>query len=55
MKTIFENTGSDYTRQGNYLLPNHTLSDETEKQIGVWGNEAQMIPKKKSSDLSLLR
>lgn len=35
MKTIFENNGSSYTQQGNYLLPNLTLSDGIEKQIGV--------------------
>ena len=37
MKTIFENSGGSYTQQGDYLLPNLALSDETEKQIGVWG------------------
>ena len=37
MKTIFENIGGSYTQQGNYLLPNLTLPDENEKQIGVWG------------------
>lgn len=36
MKTIFENNGGSYTQQGDYLLPNLTLSDENEKQIGVW-------------------
>ena len=37
MKTIFENSGGSYTQQGDYFLPNLALSDETEKQIGVWG------------------
>ena len=37
MKTIFENLGGDYAQRGDYLLPNLALSDETEKQIGVWG------------------
>lgn len=37
MKTIFENIGGSYTQQGNYLLPNLTLSDENERQIDVWG------------------
>ena len=37
MKTIFENNGGSYSQQGNYLLPNLTLSDGIEKQIGVWG------------------
>ena len=37
MKTNFENNGGSYTQQGNYLLPNLTLSDENQRQIGVWG------------------
>lgn len=37
MITIFENNGGSYTQQGNYLLPNLTLSDGNEKQIGVRG------------------
>ena len=36
MKTIFENLGGSYTQQDDYLLPNFALSDETEKQIGMW-------------------
>lgn len=37
MKTIFENLDGTYTQVGDYMLPNLTLSDETEKKIGVWG------------------
>lgn len=37
MKSIFENTRGDYIQQGDYLLPNLTLPDKSEKQIGVWG------------------
>ena len=36
MKTNFENNGGTYTQAGEYMLPNLALSDETEKQIGVW-------------------
>ena len=36
MKTIFENIVGSYTQQGDYLLPNLTLPDENQKQIGVW-------------------
>ena len=36
MKTNFENIGGSYSQQGNYLLPNLTLPDENQKQIGVW-------------------
>ena len=37
MKTIFKVNGGTYTQAGEYMLPNLALSDETEKQIGVWG------------------
>jgi len=37
MKTIFENLGGDYAQRGDYLLPNLTLPDENQRQIGVWG------------------
>lgn len=36
MKTIFENSGGSYSQQGDYLLPNLTLPDENQRQIGVW-------------------
>ena len=36
MKTIFEINGVTYTQAGEYMLPNFTLSDGDEKQIGVW-------------------
>ena len=36
MKTIFENIGGSYSQQGNYLLPDLTLPDENQRQIGVW-------------------
>lgn len=37
MKTIFENSGGDYVLQGDYRLPNLTIGDTTEYQIGIWG------------------
>ena len=37
MKTNFENIGGSYSQQGDYLLPNLTLPDENQRQIGVWG------------------
>ena len=36
-KTIFEQMGGEYTRQGDYCLPNLTLPTEEERPIGVWG------------------
>ena len=37
-KTIFEEMGGDYVRQGDYLLPCLSLPAEKEnKPIGVWG------------------
>ena len=53
MKTIFENIVGSYTQRGDYLLPNLTLSDETENEIGVWGNEVQTIFEIKSSSALL--
>lgn len=37
MKSIFEQMGGTYTMQGDYNLPNLTISPEEERSIGVWG------------------
>ncbi len=37
MKSIYENTGKDYTQQGDYVLPNIEIEDKAEYKIGVWG------------------
>lgn len=37
MKSIFQQIGGAYTMQGDYRLPNLTLSTEDERPIGVWG------------------
>lgn len=37
MKSIFEQIGGTYTKQGDYRLPNLTLPAEEERPIGVWG------------------
>lgn len=36
-KTIFEQLGGRYERQGDYLLPCLTVPEEEEQPIGVWG------------------
>lgn len=36
-KTIFEEIGGVYERQGDYFVPCLTLHDEENKAIGVWG------------------
>lgn len=37
-KTIFEEMGDTYIRQGDYLIPCLTLPEEEEQRfIGVWG------------------
>lgn len=36
-KTIFEEMGGTYVRQGDYFLPNLKLPEEETKPIGVWG------------------
>ena len=36
-KTMFEQMGGTYTKQGDYYLPNLTLPAEEQKPVGVWG------------------
>ena len=36
-KTIFEEMGGKYERQGDYLIPCLTVPDEEEQPIGIWG------------------
>ena len=36
-KTIFEEMGGTYIRHGDYLIPCHTLPEEEQRFIGVWG------------------
>ena len=36
-KTLFEQMGGTYTRQGGYLLPDLSLVPQEERPIGVWG------------------
>lgn len=36
-KTIFEEMGGTYVRQGDYFLPDLKLPEEETKPIGVWG------------------
>ena len=37
MKSIFEQFGGTYHREGDYLLPDIALPDEDEEPIGIWG------------------
>lgn len=37
MKSIYEEAGGTYTRQGDYELPNLKIPPEKEIEIGVWG------------------
>ena len=37
MKSIFEEMGGTYRQEGDYLIPNLLLPDETEYQIGKYG------------------
>ena len=38
-KTIFEEIGGVYERQGDYFVPHLTLPDEEDKAIGIWGKQ----------------
>ena len=37
MKSIYEEAGGTYTRQGDYELPDLKVPPESEVEIGVWG------------------
>lgn len=37
MKSLFEQLGGTYTRQGDYCLPDVCLSPEEERPIGIYG------------------
>lgn len=43
MNTIFEKTGGTFTKQGDYLLPNLTITNEENTEIGVWGQQMNNI------------
>ena len=36
-KSLFEQMGGTYVRQGDYLIPDLTLPTEEEQPIGIWG------------------
>lgn len=36
-KTIFEEMGGTYVRQGDYYLPCLSLPEEEQKPVGIWG------------------
>lgn len=46
MKSLFEQLGGTYTRQGDYCLPDVCLSPEEERPIGVYGQRRRVYLKK---------
>lgn len=44
-KTIFKQMGGTYTMQGDYCLPNLTLSPEEERSLGVWAQRRRQYLK----------
>ena len=45
MKSIYEEAGGTYTRQGDYELPDLKIPPEREVKIGVWGQRYQQYLK----------
>lgn len=37
MKSLFEQMGGTYTKQGDYYLPDLKLPPEEERPVGIWG------------------
>ena len=46
MKSLFEQLGGTYTRQGDYCLPDVCLPPEEERPIGVYGQRRRVYLKK---------
>ena len=44
-KTLFEQNGGTYTKQGDYFLPDIKLPEQPEYAIGVWGNRRRQYLK----------
>ena len=45
MKSLFEQLGGTYTRQGDYCLPNICLPPEEERPIGIYGQRRRVYLK----------
>lgn len=45
MKSLFEQLGGTYTRQGDYCLPNVCLPPEEERPIGIYGQRRRVFLK----------
>lgn len=45
MKSLFEQLGGTYTRQGDYCLPDVCLPPEEERLIGVYGQQRRAFLK----------
>ena len=46
MKSLFEQLGGTYTRQGDYCLPDVCLPHEEERPIGIYGQRRRVYLKK---------
>ena len=46
MKSLFEQLGGAYTRQGDYCLPNVCLPPEEKRPVGIYGQRRRVYLKK---------
>ena len=46
MKSLFEQLGGTYARQGDYCLPDVRLPPEEERPIGIYGQRRRVYLKK---------
>ena len=44
-KTLFEQLGGTYSRQGDYLLPDVALPEQEPMEIGIWGQRRRQFLK----------
>ena len=52
MKSIFEQMGGTYRQEGDYLIPNLSLPDESEYQIGKYGRMRRRYLKEHRAQLA---
>ena len=48
-KSLFEELGGKYERQGDYLIPCLTVPAEEEQAIGIWGQRRWQTHRKGSA------
>ena len=49
MQSIYEQSGGTYHQNGDYLIPDIVLPQQSEASIGTWGVEASAVYPRKQT------